>query len=222
MKCRICGKACGKYTVCFNHRNEKYIGNCKIHGRTTFIGNQCLKCKELKENIYCIKNNKDRFGKKITKSHFLYPFKDRLTHLSKQYQLPYMKRISKKSGIYGIFYKDKCLYVGQSVNIANRIKQHREGFKVAQYHINGLKNFKKRISISKIQHKVEFKYYEMANKYKLQDLTYKTLMTVPKLKDEFEYNELLTYCEQAMITAYKPKYNHIAARPTRKENLKAE
>ena len=44
-------------------------------------------------------------------------------------------------------------------------------------------------------------------------------MVIPKVKDEFEFNELLTYGEQAMIMTYKPKFNHVAARPTRKENL---
>ena len=131
-----------------------------------------------------------------------------------------MKRISNASGIYGIFYNNVCLYVGQSVNITNRIKQHKENFKTAKFHINGLRLHKKRISISKIKHKVEYKYYEMAYNYNLDQLSFKTLFTIPKLKNDFEYNELLTYAEQAMIETYKPKYNHIAARPTRKENLK--
>ena len=63
-------------------------------------------------------------------------------------------------------------------------------------------------------------YYEMAKNYNLPDLSYKTLFRVPRLKDEFEFNELLTYAEQAMIESYQPKFNHIAARPSRKENLK--
>ena len=71
-----------------------------------------------------------------------------------------------------------------------------------------------------MDHKVEYKYYEMAKNYNLPDLTYKTLMKIPRLKDDFEFNELLTYAEQAMIESYKPKFNHIAARPSRKENLK--
>lgn len=212
MKCKICGKECGKYNVCFEHKNTKYQDICKIHGKTTFIGNQCQKCKDLKTAIYVIKDNKDRFGNTITKKHFLYPFKARLTHTSRKYQSQFMQRISKTAGIYGIFYKDTCLYVGQSVNIINRIKQHKENFKTAQYHLNGLKRVKKRVSISKIPHKVEFKYYEMCCKYQLKDLSFKTLMAVPRLVSDFEYKELLTYCEQAMITAYKPKFNHIAAR----------
>lgn len=216
MKCRICNKECGKYVVCLEHRNSTYKDICKIHGKTDFINHQCLKCKELKEVIYIIKNNKDRLGKKITKTHFLYSYKSRLTHLNRRYQNKYKKRISSTSGIYGIFHNNTCLYVGQSVNISKRIKQHKDNFKVAKYQLNGIRLHKKRISINNIKHKVEFKYYEMAYKYKLKDLSYKTLMVVPKLKDAYEYSELLTYAEQAMIESYNPKYNHIAARPTEK------
>ena len=56
----------------------------------------------------------------------------------------------------------------------------------------------------------------MAKNYKLSDLTYKTLFVVPQLNDTYEYNELLTYAEQAMMITYKPKFNHIAARPSEK------
>ena len=219
MKCKICGCNCGKYVVCLKHRNTKYKDTCKIHGKTWFINRQCQKCKELKKSIYVITDNKDRLGNKITKTHFLYTYKKRLTHLTKKYQSKFIQRISNTSGIYGIFCGSVCLYVGQSVNISNRIKQHKENFKKAKFQINGLRLHKQRINISKIQHKVEFKYYEMAKNYNLSDLSYKTLFKIPKLKDEFEYNELLTYAEQAMITSYQPKFNHIAARPTRKENL---
>ena len=54
----------------------------------------------------------------------------------------------------------------------------------------------------------------MANKYKLSDLSYKTLFVVPKLKDTTEFNELLTYAEQSMMLTYKPKFNHMTARPS--------
>lgn len=30
-----------------------------------------------------------------------------------------------KSGIYGIFYGDECIYVGQSINIGKRLRDHR-------------------------------------------------------------------------------------------------
>ena len=151
MKCKICGKSCGKYKVCYDHRNSKYKDVCKIHGKTWFINNQCQKCKELKQPIYLIKDNKDRFGNTISKNHYLYPYLKRLTNYNIKYQRQFMKRISNASGIYGIFYNNVCLYVGQSVNITNRIKQHKENFKTAKFHINGLRLHKKRISISKIK-----------------------------------------------------------------------
>ena len=216
MKCKICGANSGKYCVCYKHKNTVYTDVCKIHGKTSFVNRQCLKCKELKTPIYRIVDNKDRFGNIIDKTHFLYKYLPRLTHLTRPYQNKYMQRISHSSGIYGIFCNNVCLYVGQSVDISNRINQHKTNFKIAQHQINGTRAHKKRISISKMSHKVEYKYYEMAYSYKLHDLTFKKLFDVPRLKNEFEYNELLTYAEQAMIDTYKPKFNHIAARPSKK------
>ena len=219
MKCKICGCNSGKYVVCWDHRDTKYKDKCPIHGTTWFINRQCQKCKELKTVIYLVKDNKDRFGDKITKNHFLWPYKKRLTHLNRRYQSQFQQRISNTAGVYGIFCGSTCLYVGQSVNVSARIAQHKENFKKAKFQINGTKLHKQRISISKMPHKVEYKYYEMAKNYNLPDLSYKTLFKVPRLKDDFEFNELLTYAEQAMIESYQPKFNHIAARPSRKENL---
>lgn len=215
MKCAICGVNSGKYVVCFEHRETKYKGKCPIHGESTFIGRQCQKCKKLKVPLYVIEDRKDRFGNKITKDHFLYPYLKRLTKLDKAYQQGFQKRISNGSGIYGIFTSNgTCLYVGQSTNITMRIKQHKDNFITAQRHMKGLRITKKRLHLSKINRKVEFKYYEMAHSYRLQDLSFKTLFVIPKLKNDFEYRELLTYAEQAMMLTYKPKYNHIAARPS--------
>ena len=221
MKCKVCGCNCKNYSVCYNHRNVKYIDICKIHGSTDFINNQCLECKELKTPIYIIKNNKDRFENEINTEHYLYSYLTRLTKLNRNYQRQFIQRISKTSGIYGIFVNNVCLYVGQSINISNRVKQHKDNFKIAKFHLNGLRLHKKHIYLNKIPHKVEFKYYEMANKYNLSDLSFKTLFVIPKNKDEFIFNELLTYAEQAMIESYKPKYNTMAARPTKQINSNA-
>lgn len=213
MKCAICGQNCGRFVVCFDHKDTKYKGTCPIHGSTYFIGRQCLKCQELKEPIYVVKNKKDRFGKQINRTHYLYPYLNRLTNLSRACQEKYEKRISPCAGVYGIFAGNVCLYVGQSKNISVRIKQHKENFKIAQKHIQGLRIHKKRISIKKIDHKVEYKYYEMAKSYKLSDLTYKTLVVVQDSEEKFD--DIVTYAEQAMMIAYKPKFNHIAARPNK-------
>ena len=213
MKCKVCGKACGNYPVCYQHKETKYQGICKLHGKTTFIGRQCQKCLKLKKPIYVVKNGKDRHGKKITKDHFLYPYLGRLTHKTRAYQVKYQHRISSGGGIYGIFAGNVCLYVGQSSCITSRIKQHKDCFKTAQKQMQGIRIHKKIVQIGKIKHKTDFKYYEMAHKYKLSDLSYKTLFVIPKMKNEEEYKERLTYAEQAMMDAYKPKFNHIAARP---------
>ena len=74
--------------------------------------------------------------------------------------------------------------------------------------------------IKKRGEKYEWKHkFTEDDRLKVPELKFKTLFKIPRLKDDFEFNELLTYAEQAMIESYKPKYNHIAARPTRKENL---
>ena len=59
----------------------------------------------------------------------------------------------------------------------------------------------------------------IANTYEMNNPS--TTMIVDDIKNvdktnEFEFNELLTYAEQAMIDTYKPKFNHISARPTKK------
>ena len=217
--CKVCGAKCGnKYIVCFEHKDTKYKDKCKIHGVTTFINRQCQKCKKLKTPEYEIKNKKDRFGKTINKNHFLYPYLDRLTNKDLAYQKQFIQRISCKPGVYGIFHNNTCLYVGQSVNISNRINQHKEAFKKAQKQLQGIRIRKKRIHLDKVPRKVEYKYYELANNYKLGDLKFKKLFDVPRLKDDFEFSELLTYAEQAMMDVYDPKINLMAARPTKEVN----
>lgn len=213
-----------KYRFCYKHRNTKYLDTCKIHGKTYFVNNQCQKCLRLKDPKYIIikKNNNYYFrnNKPITKKSILYPLLDRLTHLTREYQEPYIKRISEGPGIYGIFARNKkqlgeCLYIGQSVEVKTRIKQHKECFKTAQNHINGLRKHFKRINLNKIERKVEYKYYVMANQYTLKDLKFVKIISLDKKCSEREFREALTYCEQAMMTAFKPKFNTFAARPTK-------
>lgn len=215
-----------KYRFCFKHKNTRYIDTCAIHGKTHFINNQCLKCLQMKAPIYIItkKNNKYyyRNNRPISKNSILYPLLDRLVHTTREYQEPFIKRVSEGPGIYGIFVrKDKelgdCLYIGQSVNVKNRVQQHKECFKTAQYHINGLKRHKKRIKLSSIDKKVEYKYYVMANNYNLKDLKFVKIISLnrPDKCSDKEFKEALTYCEQAMMIAFHPRYNTFAARPTK-------
>ena len=195
-------KAPTKYVVCYKHRNTVYFDICKIHGRTRFINGKCVLCHT---PSYRIVDHKDRFGNKIGKNHILYqylPFKKK------------KKRISHISGIYGIFYHNRCIYVGQSTDISRRIQQHKDCFKIAQNHLRGLRIHKKRIHLSKVPYKVEYKYYQMASEYKWSDLTFKTLWSMKKYD-----GEVITYAEQAMIDLWRPKFNKIAAIPNRKERF---
>lgn len=112
------------------------------------------------------------------------------------------------SGIYGIFYKDKCLYVGQSFNVARRVSEHKNNYKKAKRHIKSVKRVRKL--------KVEYKYYELARVYNLSELRFK-LIAVIKNADQIA----LTYAEQFFIDLYKPKFNHAMARPTFKVRRKS-
>ena len=216
-----------QYKFCYEHRGTVYEDTCRIHGKTKFQQGQCLKCELLKIPSYRLTYREkcwyDMYSVLIDKNHYLYPYLKRLTKKTRKAQEPYIQKISAKPGIYGIFVRNgaklgKCLYVGQSINIKQRVYQHRECFKKAQRHIIGIRMHNKRASINQIkQLKTEFKYYKMANKYKLSDLKFVRLMNVPYNQKQLsyeQYKDILTYAEQAMIDAYKPSLNLFAARPS--------
>jgi len=202
-----------KYKYCYEHRNTVHVDVCKRHGKTMFRGNQCLLCEKDKRPIYRIEDGLDMSGESICEAiNILYPYRKRLQNLSRSYQRTYITYITSSPGIYGIFVRHgkhlgTCLYVGQSVNIKNRVQQHRKCIITAQRHLNRLHAQHKR----KISHyKVEYKYYQIAKQYKLSDIKFVTLW-----KLQTTDQQILTYCEQAMIDAYKPKLNTLAARPTK-------
>ena len=198
------------YNFCYAHKDDVYLDVCKIHGKTKFQNYHCLKCQELKKPKYT-KN-------KQVLSCLDEIFGTRLKHKTRKYQERYIQRIGNVSGIYGIFVKKgsglgKCLYVGQSVNVATRVKQHKENFKKAQRHLIGLKTWNKKLKV----YKVEYKYYEMAKKYNLSDLKFVRLCTIPKKYLQTpEFNGIITYMEQFFMDVYKPTLNTFAARPSYK------
>lgn len=196
-----------QYMFCFVHKDDIYTDVCKIHGKTKFKNYHCLKCEEMKKPKY----SKD---KKVLE-YLDEIFGKRLKHKNRRYQAQYIQRISPSAGIYGIFVKTsrglgKCLYVGQSVNVSTRVKQHKENFKKAQRHLIGLKTWHRKLKV----YKVEYKYYEMARKYKLSDLQFVRLCTIPKKYLHLsQFNDIITYMEQFMMDSYKPSLNTFAARP---------
>ena len=194
------------YMFCFKHKDDIYTDMCKIHGKTRFRNYKCLKCQEMKKPKYT-KN------KQVLKE-LDNIFGDRLKHKNRRYQERYISRISSSAGIYGIFTKNgnRCLYVGQSVNVSNRVKQHKECFKKAQRHLIGLKRWNRKLKV----YKVEYKYYEMARKYNLSDLKFVRFCTIPKkyLQNPY-YNAIITYMEQYMMDVYKPSLNTFSARPNK-------
>ena len=216
-----------KYRYCFEHRDTIYEDFCRIHGKTKFQQGRCLQCDQLKTPIYRVthrgKNWYDKDAVRIDENHWLYPYLSRLTSRTRKSQEAYIQKISHRPGIYGIFVRKqnqlgKCLYVGQSVNVSQRVHQHRECFKKAQKHILGVRMRRKHASITQLKpYKTEFKYYRMADKYKLSDLKFVRLMSLPVKNSTLsmeQYKDLLTYAEQAMIDAYKPSLNLFAARPS--------
>ena len=220
-----------QYRFCYEHRKDKYIGTCYIHGKTTFSEGRCLKCQEMKKPIYRIhKRGNDyyfnRNRKPINKNSFIHPYCKQLTHKTVSYQNRYIGKITNSPGIYGIFVRDKrrkdqmgeCLYVGQSINLATRIKQHKKNFVVASNHIKGLKAQSKSSIIVIPKYKVEAKYYMMAKDYWLKDLKFVCLYKFTdndfKKLQNSEKKILLTLEEQLFIDLYSPKLNTFAARPS--------
>lgn len=219
------------YHFCYEHRKDKYIDNCKIHGATEFILGQCQKCKKLKRPIYRInkRNGKYYFNmdkKPLEKGYFMEPYYKVLTHKNENYAKRFLGNISNAPGIYGIFVRNRkkkdglgeCLYVGQSGNIKNRIEQHKRNFVKASNHIKGLKAHNKHGIIVIPNYKVEAKYYMMAKDYYLKDLKFVCLYRIDK-NDWKKYTReeqkvCLTFLEQAYMDTFKPKYNSFAARPS--------
>lgn len=231
----ICA-ACGcnaiistKYMFCSIHKDTIYNANCNIHGVTKFKHGKCIKCAALKVPLYniTVNNNKyyDKDGKLFKKNSSIAPYL-KLLCSSKHDMISHINNTTKlhhNPGVYGIFVKSKrnkhnigkCLYIGQSIDVCNRIESHKYCFKKAQRHIIGTKQHHKHITISKLQHKVDYKYYKMANSYKLSELMFVALLELPHtLLNKADYKETLTYCEQAYMNKFKPLYNTFAARPS--------
>ena len=218
------------YHFCYNHRKDKYIDTCKIHGKQEFILGVCQKCKKLKKPIYRIYYRNKNYYRGTCKTplpndYYLKPYFKVLTSRSPTFHKKFIKKIVQGPGIYGIFVRNKrrkdqlgdCLYVGQSISIKNRIAQHKKNFVIASNHLSGLKSYyKNTVIIDKF--KVESKYYKMCKDYYLKDLKFVTLYQIPK--NEFkkytqeEQKELLTFLEQHYIDIFKPKLNLFAARPS--------
>lgn len=219
------------YKFCFEHRKDKYIDTCYIHGRTTFSEFKCLKCQAMKKPMYRIHKRGSEYyfnrnKKPISKDSFMYPYCKQLTHKTVTYQNKYMGKITNSAGIYGIFVRDRrkkdqlgeCLYIGQAVNLTNRMKQHKKNFTTASNHIKGLKAQSKSAIIVIPKYKVEAKYYMMAKDYWLKDLKFVCLYKF----DSKEFNKLensekkilLTLEEQLYMDIYSPLYNTFAARPS--------
>ena len=217
------------YHFCYQHRKDTYIDICHIHGETEFILGKCQKCKKLRTPIYRIhyRNgayyfNKDK--KPLSKDYFMKPYYKVLTHKTPAYNKQFIGNITATPGIYGIFEKKKdgslgkCLYVGQSYNIKNRVSQHRKNFVTASNHIKGLKAHSKHQIIIITKYKVEAKYYMMARDYYLKDLKFVSLYKIDKKTwqkyTKEEQKLCLTFLEQAMIDTWNPSLNIIAARPS--------
>lgn len=164
----------------------------------------------------------DKTGAIIDKKHWLYPYKELLCNTSRAFLIKHSNNITAGCGVYGIFVRKpdnslgKCLYIGQSVNVKNRVAQHKKCFKTAQRHLIGCRVHNKKLTVKKLNnYKVELKYYKMADKYKLSELKFRKIIAINTKKlTEQQIKELLTYAEQHAIEVFKPQFNTFAARPT--------
>ena len=163
--------------------------------------------------------------KPISENSFIYPYVTILTNKSKQFHKSTIGNISASPGIYGIFTRDKrnkngigkCLYVGQSVNMRNRAKQHKKCLATASNHVKGVRAHNKSKVVILTRFKTEIKYYLIIQDYKIKDLKFVSLYRFSDKEfnklTEYEQKILLTMFEQCMIDVYNPKYNTLAARP---------
>ena len=98
---------------------------------------------------------------------------------------------NKKSGIYGLIHNDKVVYVGQSKNIRQRLKAHRE----AEYQFN--KQLEKYMEENgRINRSKQMKLYKFLTYHKNE------VMFVI-----FKETEELNKWEEHYITLFKPQYN---------------
>lgn len=203
---------------------------CKIHGRTQFKNGKCIKCQELKRGKYRIyKRDKkyyfNRDKKPLESDYFMKPYLNILSKRDKKSIK--IGKITKTPGTYGIFVRNgdklgECLYVGQSFNVSQRVIQHKKNLIIAENHIKGRKRWckSKRLNtlIPSHKRKVEYKYYQIAFRYTLQDIKFVKLSSYDKKfwnsLTNWQQRVCLTFFEQYAMDIFSPKYNTFAARPT--------
>ena len=224
--CPTCKKLVDdKYMFCHQHREYPYRSMCNIHGCTAFSLGKCIKCENLKKPEYRVKIKNKYIYLKDKRVDYVKPYIKWLTNKTQKYHKLHSKRIINGPGIYGIFVKDgdslgKCLYVGQSVNVKNRIACHKRNIVKASNQVKGCrakskktKNWKKLIK----NYKVDKKYYILQD-YKLSNLKFVTLIPIDNKKfeklNQTEKNNLLCILEQLEMDVFKPKTNTFASRPS--------
>lgn len=235
LNCRTMVK--DQYHFCWVHRKDKYKDTCYKHGKTDFQEGICLKCKKMRTPMYRIHKRKNKYyfnknKRPLPKDYFMKPYYKILTHRTVAYQKKYIGRITKGPGTYAIFVRDKrsklgigkCLYVGQSTDVARRAKEHQEAIKIATKDLRRVKRLNKRIYlIDKRKLKVPLLYYRLAQ-YGLPKVKFVRLHKIEKsfwkkltLKEALQ---CLTFFEQLGMDTFKPQFNTIAARPTSYEMFK--
>lgn len=165
----------------------------------------------------------------IPRTYFAYRYLKDLTNNSYRSMLMKCKYIRRDTpGIYAIFEKKKdknrlnlgrCLYVGQTVHLKRRRKEHEAQLKEAKKHIKTDKPYY-------LRH-LDYKYYKMAE----MELSGKTLLFVCvkdfENKEWSQYSleealELLCLYEQHAIDVLRPKLNSIASRTTDMSRFKKQ
>lgn len=183
-----------------------------------------------KKSIFSIKKRKGKYyfkGKRtpIKRSYFAYKHLRTLSNNSRRSALRFCKHArGSYPGIYGFFLYEKgknrlnigkCLYIGQSVNIKRRKREHEEAIKIA---INELKNKDPWL------YTLDSKYYKIAkNIISGKRVIFICVYQINKREwsklNLDQARELLCLYEQWAMDTYKPKYNVIASRMTNRESF---
>lgn len=203
-----------KYRFCFTHKNNLYVDNCKIHGKTKFRSGRCVHCRGLRRAVYRYKIGADGVGRigrrEVKRSSPEALIVSVLKHPNRRYASRFLQDIGSFSGVYGIFEKSKrtsnglgaCMYVGQSVNIERRIGQHKEQILEAKKHPGDAREM-----------------YRVLAMYDISELEFRCLYRVPpEVNARCENIDQLLYVlaclEQWGMDSYEPTLNLSAARIT--------
>lgn len=218
-----------KYEYCYEHKNDRLTNGTLLNQNhnSEEILKEFPNASDMTKSVYKIRRRTYRntvfyyLGSKRLDDTYIRD--DLLKIFSKPslYQAKkYVGKITKGAGTYGIFIRNRrsklgigeCLYIGQSLNVKNRISQHMDNINIASLYITKGINKKD----------VPRMYYGMAA-IGIENLKFVRLMSIDSRYwdslNRHDKEELLTITEQYMMDCWEPRYNVVKARPTDFSNI---